>query len=577
MLNYNFWGVLSTLVLLVVGNLAADPSAGSISTSSDYNFFDREYIPLSTPATFDEGIELAQSAIAGTGHTITEATNFFDQVTSFGSWLSLDQGRGLLGLSGGMPLRNRLLAMRNDQLNLRKYSGVRIGIFILDDLTIGAGGMYSDYSGLLPRGGGGTKFKSALVDQDPWAAMVWARMSLTTYVTNTFALTIRPSGFWLPLEGKFGYSAFNGFLGLGNAQLMPQAIFELAYKTDLWRSWQFSFHDYFMGVMERRSVLDEGILLGANLRDMSSYDTAGRYAFGGFAPPMNGTTANDSLSLNNNFFKGGSILFRNIGKATLSKSIGENTTASFFYMRQDGWDDQFNHFSAFNRIGAMLTQNGPLLTKYIGYNSIFSDESAPRSMAQWAYSGFRATLRPNLTAWASVGYLWTHGGVSDRNSTLWRAAIEHNIGPKTTHGISVGKTVTDPDFGAIYVGDFARYFITHELSSRVSLRLMAQHFKGERLDVGSDNEYKSNVLGGLISCNLGEQDTLVLFNAYEEFSSWGMQGWELLNHRLSYFHQFTPDLEGQLFYQYQHGDTAFGTKAGDFKEHLLFLGMAKRF
>jgi hypothetical protein len=56
-----------------------------------------------------------------------------------------------------------------------------------------------------------------------------------------------------------------------------------------------------------------------------------------------------------------------------------------------------------------------------------------------------------------------------------------------------------------------------------------------------------------------------------------MQGWELLNHRLSYFHQFTPDLEGQLFYQYQHGDTAFGTKAGDFKEHLLFLGMAKRF
>lgn len=577
MLNYNFCSLLTALSLLATCNLVADPNDGSISTGGDYNFFDREYIPLSTRATFDEGIELTQSSIAGTGHTITEATNFFDQITSFGSWLSLDQGRGFLGLSGGMPLRNRLLSTRNDQLNLRKYSGVRLGIFILDDLMVGAGGIYSDYSGLLPRGGGGTKFKSALVDQDPWAAMVWARVSLTTYVTNTFALTIRPSGFWLPLEGKFGYSAFNGFLGLGNAQLMPQSILELGYQTDVWNSWKFSFHDYFMGVMERRNVLDEGMLLGANLRDMSSYDTAGRYAFGGFAPPMNGTTVNDSVSLNNNFFKGGSILFRNIAKAALSKSIGENTNASFFYMRQDGWDDQFNHFAAFNRLGAVVTHNGRHLTKYIGYNSIFSDETAPRRMAQWAYSGFKAALSPNLTAFGSVGYLWTHGGVNDRNSTLWRAAVEHNIGPHTLHGLSVGKTVTDPDFGALYVGDFARYFISHELSSRVSLRLIAQHFKGERLDLGADNDYKSNVLGGLISCNLGEKDTLVLFNSYEEFSSWGMQGWELLNHRLSYFHQFTPDLEGQLFYQYQHGDTAFGTKAGGFKEHLLFMGMAKRF
>ncbi len=565
--------------MFVLGSSSAhaDPTSDSISRSGDYSFTDSEYTRISLPSSLDESIEWGQGAISGAGSTINAATDFFNQVTSFGTWLTLDQGSGFLGLSGGMPLRNRFLAVRNDQLNLRKYGGVRLGIFILDDLTIGMGGMYSDYSGLLPRGGGGTKFKSSFVDQDPWAAIVWASMSLTTYVSNTFALTIRPTGFWLPLEGRLGYSAFNGFLGMGNAQFMPQSILEAAYQKDLMGSWRFSFHDYMMGVMERRNILDEGILLGANLRDMSSYDTAGRYAFGGFAPPMNGTTVNDSLSLNNDFFRGGSILFRNIARANLSGNLGENTTANFYYIRQDGWDDEFNHFAGFNRLGGIVSQRGPLITKYVGYNAIFNDETGPRAMSQWAFAGFMAALRPNLTAWASAGYLWTNGGLSDRNSVLWRAALEHDIGPVTTHGITVGRTVTDPDFGAVYVGDFARYFIAHELSDRVSLRLMAQHSEGERVDTGINNEFQSNVVGGLISCNLSDKDSLVFFNSYEEFNSWGMQGWELWSHRMSYFHQFTPDLEGHMFYQYQHGTTTLGARSGDFKEHLFYLGMAKRF
>lgn len=562
---------------LYAGVLFASPDAGLISTNGDYSFNDSEYTKVSLPATIDEGIEWGQDAFATAGGTINAATDFFNQVTSFGTWLSMDQGRGFLGLSGGMPLRNRLLATRRDQLGLKRNGGVRLGIFILDDLTIGMGGMYSDYSGFLPRGGGGTKFKTAFTDQDPWAAIVWANVSLTTYVTNTFALTIRPTGFWLPLEGKLGYSAFNGFLGLGNAQFMPQSILEAAYQRDLLGSWRFTFHDSMMGIMERRNILDEGMLLGANLRDMSSYDTAGRYAFGGFAPPMNGTTVNDSLSLNNDFFRGGSILFRNVARANLGGNLGENTTANFFYIRQDGWDDEFNHFAGFNRLGGIVSQRGAMVTKFVGYNTIFNDQTAPRAMSQWAFAGLTATLRHNLTAWASAGYLWTNGGLSDRNSVIWRAALQHDIGPVTTHGITVGRTVTDPDFGAIYVGDFARYFIAHELSSRVSLRLMAQHFAGERIDAGADNELKSNLVGGLISCDIGEKDTLVLFNSYEEFSSWGMQGWDLLSHRMSYFHQFSPDLEGHIFYQYQHGNTSFKANAGDFKEHLFYLGMAKRF
>lgn len=555
---------------------ALSPASDSlVSTGGDYSFYAQQYSPVTIPGTMDGAIEFSQDVIEGGTNTIAAANNFFNQVTSFGSWMTFNQGEGFLGLSGGAPLRGRLIALRHDQANLRKFGGVKLGIFLIDDLTVGIGGMYSEYSGLLPRGGGGTKFKSATVDQDPWAAMVWASMSLTTYVTNTFALSLRPSAYWLPLEGKVGYSAFNGFLGLGNGQIFPQSMLEAAYRTDLGQNWHLTLQDSLNGIMTRRTILDEGMLLGASVRDMSYFDTAGRYAFGGFSPPANNTISNDSLSLNDQFFRGGGILFRNVATASLNGNLGENTFAKFFYMRQDGWDDQFNHFTAWNRLGAMVTQTGPTLTKYAGYNSYFTDSSP--IMAQWAYAGLAATLRPNLTAWASVGHLWTHGAVNDRNSTLWRAALEHQIGPSTWHGLSAGRTVTDPDFGSLYVANFYRYFVAHDLSSRVSLRVMAQRVEAEKIDVTNSGDYESDALAALISFNLGDRDTLVLFNSYEKFNSWGSQGWELWTHRLSYFHQFAPDLEAQLYYQYQHGETAFKAVSGDFKEHLLYLGMAKRF
>lgn len=569
---------LSCVLLAVNGTASAQignsATESVISTSGEYSFYAQQYTPVTLPGTLDETLEFGQDAIAGGAQTISGARNFINQVTSFGSWLSFNGGNSFVGVSGGAPLRGQILALRNDQVNLRKMGGVKLGIFILDDLTIGMGGMYSEYSGVLPKGGGGVKFKAGLGDQDPWAAMVWGSLRLTTYVTNTFALSISPSAYWLPLEGKVGYSAFNGFLGLGNGQIFPQALLEAAYRTDLGQRWHLTIQESLQAVMSRRNILDEGMLLGASVRDMSYYDTAGRYAFGGFAPPMNYTTSRDDISLNNNFFRGGSTLFRNQVSAGLNGNLGENTSARFYYARQDGWDDQFNHFAGWNRIGATITQSGQTLSKYAGYSAMFSDSYGQR--VEMAYAGVAATLRSNLTAWASAGYMWTNG-VNERNSTLWRAALEHQIGPATWQGLSVGRTITDPDFGALYVGDFYRYFIAHNLSSKVEMRLMAQHVEAERVDTGLNSDYNSDAVGALISYSLGDRDSLVLFNSYEKYDSFVGQGWEFWTHRLSYFHQFAPDLEAQMYYQFQHGEAAFGNASGGFNEHLLYLGMAKRF
>jgi hypothetical protein len=106
---------------------------------------------------------------------------------------------------------------------------------------------------------------------------------------------------------------------------------------------------------------------------------------------------------------------------------------------------------------------------------------------------------------------------------------------------------------------------------------MAQHVEAERVDSGLNGDYDSDAVGALISCSLGDADSLVLFNTYERFNMWSREGWELWTHRVSYFHQFAPDLEAQMYYQFQHGDTAFGKASSGFKEHLFYLGMAKRF
>lgn len=137
--------------------------------------------------------------------------------------------------------------------------------------------------------------------------------------------------------------------------------------------------------------------------------------------------------------------------------------------------------------------------------------------------------------------------------------------------------VTDPDFGTRYLADFARYYLSIDLSSRLLWRLFYQRMEGERLDTSFDADIKSEVYGSLLSMLLSPGETLSLLNSYETYERLGGDaGGAFWSHRLSYARRLSLSTYAQLYYQYQHGQNY---SAGDteFSEHLLYLGMVKRF
>ncbi|MBV6499701.1 MAG: hypothetical protein CJBNEKGG_02164 [Prosthecobacter sp.] len=502
-------------------------------------------------------------------HIVNSAANFIDGVSSVGFRDQFDDQNGHIGLTAGLNPR-WITGMRHEAIGYGRPRGMKFGPFFVDSLNVGSGVMYSDYDGTPFRS---TKFRPS---DDPWSAIVWTNFRLSAYVTNKFALSVRPFIYWLPLENKVGFSGASGLFGLRTG-FFPNAMLNSAYRTNIGPTWEFSLQERFHALMAQRTILSEPLMFSASLQDLSSYDTAGRYAFGGFAPPMINSRYQDRIGLNDQLFDEDRVLFRNSALARLRGRVAENLEANIFYGRYDLWNSDFDHQSGWNTAGALLVHGTPLIEKYLGY--FVSSRDQTDSLLQWVYAGMQARIGPNMMAFANGGYMWRDGGDNafSRDSWIGRAGLEQRLGPNLIHGVAFGRAVTDPEFGSRYLADFARYYLALDLSSRLQFRLFYQRTDAERLDSLTASDYKSEVYGALLSMILSPTDTLTVLNSHETYDRLGGQaGWDMWSHRLSYIHQMREDMDMQMYYQYQHGDNnAAGSEP--FSEHLLYFGMIKRF
>jgi hypothetical protein len=565
--------VLCFLLVICPGEAYSQLSSGIsgsvLSEGGDYRYTGRQYNFMKGPPSVGGVVEDTIDGVHDGAHIVNSAANFIDGVSSVGYRNDFDSQQGYLGVSAGLNPR-WITGLRHEAVGYGRPRGMKLGPLFVDSLNIGSGVIYSDYEGTPFRS---TKFRPS---DDPWAAIVWTNFRLSAYVTNKFALTLRPFIYWLPLEGKVGFSGASGLLGLRSG-FFPNTMLNTAYRTNLGPMWELSVQERFQAMMSQRTILSEPLMFSASLQDVSTYDMAGRYSFGGFAPPMINSRHQDRIALSDQLFDEDRVIYRNSALARLRGRIGSNLEANLFYGRYDLWDNEFDHQSGWNTAGALFVQNSPLIEKYLGY--FVSARDGSDSLLQWMYAGMQARMGPNLMAFANGGYMWRTGG-SDafaRDSWIGRVGLEQRLGPYARHGVAFGRGVTDPEFGSRYIADFARYYLAMDLSARLQLRLFYQQTDAERLDTLTASDFKSEVYGALVSMILSPTDTVTLLNSHETYDRLGGQaGWDMWSHRLSYIHQMREDMDMQMYYQYQHGDNnAAGSEP--FSEHLLYFGMVKRF
>lgn len=548
------------------GQLAQDMEGSVVADAGDYNYNGQQYDDVNVADVVLEG---TVGTINDAGNTLGQAASFIDRASSFGGWLGFNEGNGFLGIRAGAGFRAPSVFLRTDQLRRRNLRGVRFGPFFINDPTMGAGLLYSDYQGT--RVGGGGRGRGG---DDNWASVVWGSVNVSAYVSNSFALSIRPFVFWLPMEGKLGWSAGSAMFGFGSqSQMAPNSMLDFAYATKV-GNWDLSVYDRFSAMMLRSSFLDGGLFYQAIAQDLTPIDTAGRYALGGYGSTITDTRNNSNISVNDRFLDNDSMQLRNMAGVMLNGLLAETIRSSFFYQRYDSWDDSFNHNGSWNTLGAFFMQPLPRITKYAGYTATFQDQGD--SLIQWAFAGFNAGLSPTLSIDARVGYVWADTGRQGRESAMGQVSLQHQLGERTFHGITAGRMVTDPEFNSRYLADFVRYYLVHQMSMNAELRLFAQASRFERLN-GSSYERSSFAAGALFTWRISPYSRVTILNSYEtaDFAITGRQ-WEMWTHRIGYSHQLSETLSAQAFYQYQHSDSD-GSVGDAFSEHLFYMGVVKQF
>lgn len=562
--------LLATAPEICTAQMTDSMSGSVLSRAGDYSYTGREYSGSNDSGPVDVAVDDAFYAVNYARDVAASSSRFIQDVTTVGGWSGLGDGDNYLRFNAG--LRSSLLGFGLKSFQLQPQSGLKLGILVVDNLSIGTGVLYSEYSGTQLRT---PRFGSS---EENWAAVMTATFRLTAYVTNRFALSVRPYLYWLPLKNEFGYAAGGGLFSIPRGAMMPYSMISSAYRTRIAPSWDLSFYERLQASLNGRTLLNEPLLMSATLQDLSSYDVAGRYALGGFAPRTSTIRRSGQLSLNDNFFDNNSVLFTNYANAKISGATGENTRAHFIYSRFDQWNDSLKHLAGWNTASAVLVQRSRYFDKYATYYASMRDNSD--LLIQGANVGFNAILGPNLRGFASGGHMWTttsNERYSGRSAWVGRVGLEQLLGPNIRHGVTAGRAVTEPDFGSRYLADFVRYYLAMDVAPGVVWRLFYQKLEGDSLDSPRETNSMSEVYGSLISFSLTPLDSLSILNTHENSERFGGDaGWSLWSHRLSYVRSLREDLYAQLYYQYQCGQSkASGTDP--FSEHIVYLGMVKRF
>jgi hypothetical protein len=554
--------------------LAQQPRSNSIPPSygGDYDYTRNGYYRSAS----DPAVNAIFDTLGTASGVVYDTQNVLNQATSFALFRSEDSNNGS-AVSGGIGLQLRgpfqTQALLGPQSARSRWMCYKMGPFYVDNITAGAGLIYSDYQGLSPYGG-----FSGVQGSDNWAMIVGLSARVSFNISDRFAFTASPFVYWLPFTNQVGWAVgFPGYALFGG-QIAPRALFETAYRIPIEGGHELAFTDRFSAVFLQSSLLNESMLYQLNFMDTTPLDRAGRYQFGTGSVPFD-STANPNFSLNNRPFSSDRFLYQNQLGASLRSRLSEDVYSNVYFNRYDWWNKNFDHLNAWDVFGAVLMKRGAFLSPYVMYEANIQEQT--HVDYQQALVGVNANINTNTVAYAQAGWLWSHSGVAGtaQSSDTWiaQAGMRQRIGPYTVHGIDAGRMPFQGGFGgARYVSDFVRYYVSQQLGARISSNFYIE--KADLKAIGQDKGDRQFLTAGVMTrVALSERSSLGFFVSYDNVVLPQInRGWQMWTYRAIYMRQFSDSVQGQVAYHYQQAG-AGRTPLDHFQEHFLFIGATKRF
>lgn len=550
--------------------LCSEASAQSASRIGEYSY-DRGVYRRVT----DEVINQTINSAASVSDTVSDAEYFLNNTATFGGWRTSNNAAGIASAGLGFQLQGPFVSQSNlyDNANLPKsqWMGFRVGPLFVDEVYAGAGLMYSEYSGDPVYG---APLRAGVADDDNWAAVIWAQVRATIYVTDRFALSFTPAVYYLPLKNDVGWGLGFPLLAMGG-YTQPNALLNTAFRQPLGESLQFVMMDQFQIFHPQISLMRNSPYYWANIGDTSPMDLAGRYQFGGFGPYEIDARGDDSFALNDRFMDDDQILLMNRATFSLMGKHGSNVSTHLFYDRLDYWDHNFDDHQTWQTGGFQIMQSGPSFTPYARYEFTASDHW--QTHYQHAVVGAQKSFSPDLVAYAEGGWLWSsieyQGGTDS-----WVALVgaRQRLGPYTWHGFDAGRTPL-ANFRHRYLATYGQYYLTQTIGAKSQLTLFAQQADLDVLGGGGELERSVLTVGGILSVTLSQKSNAWLSVSYEDGDIESFKrAWQMWTYRLTYARSLGHSTSAMCFYQYQNA--ASGTSSyDDFSEHLLYMGVSKHF
>lgn len=550
--------------------LYSEASAQSASRIGEYSY-DRGVYRRVT----DEVINQTINSAASISDSVEGAQNFLNSTSTFGGWRTSNNTSGLASAGLGFQLQGPFVAqsnlVRNNNVPDNPWMGFKLGPLYVDDVYAGAGMLYSDYTGTPIYG---RSVNAGIPSDDNWAAMVWAQVRATIYITDRFAFSFTPNVYYLPLKNEVGWGLGAPLIGMGGI-VQPNATLNTAFRQPLGESLQFVMMDQFYIFHPQISLMRNSPYYWANLGDNSPMDLAGRYQFGGFGPYEIDASGDSSFSLNDRLADEEQLLLANRASMSLMGRHGSNISSQLFYDRWDYWDHNFDLHQTWQSGGIQIVQDGPSFKPYMRYEFTAADHW--QTHYQYGVLGVQKLFSPDLVAYAEGGWLWS--SIENQGSTdSWVAMLgaRQRLGPYTWHGIDFGRSPI-ANFRRRYLATYAQYFLNQKLGANSQLTFFAQQADVDVLGGGGELERSIFMSGAFIDVAISPKSHMQLAVSYEDGDIDSMKrSWQMWTYRISYIRNITNSLNASCFYQYQ--SAASDTSSyDDFGEHLLYMGVVKHF
>lgn len=538
----------------------------------DYTYGDGSYSGVTN--------DVINRSVAGTQYvhdTVAGATDFLNRNSSFGVWRANSHsyaiagaGLGTTATIPGLFTSNGVTVHSTGGASPDPWFGFKLGSFYVDEVYGGAGAMYSDLQGTPIYGG-----YPAPNSDDNWAAIIWARARLTAYVTDRFAISLNPSVYWLPLTNEVGWGVGSFMLGMG-AVTGPTSLVQMALSFPVEGGFELAFFEEFRAIYPNVSIIRNSPVYWNTLSDSSPVDFAGRYQFGGYGGAHQIDSGGRSdFALNDRLLGDEFMNFMNRASFALRGRHAGNVYSNIYYDRLDYWNHNFDNHQGWSTLGALLIQQGPVVSPYARYELVASDHF--ENYYHYGVLGANARFSPDLTAYAEAG--WLSGQrefTGNTNSWIAQMGARQRLGPYTHHGFDVGRNPIE-SFRSRYLSTYAQYYLTQQVGPSSSVMFFVQRAELDVLGDTGAMEREGTTVGVMAETRLSSNSTVSFNASYENADMASInRAYELWTYRLMYSRQFSPSVSGIVYYQYQEAGSGLSA-LDDFSEQLLFVGMTKRF